>query len=84
VHGPEDVANDLFPDARSAYGALPRTSPQQCRRIIREYLISQGSVNASIVHPARSSMRVTEHASAIILLHNHPSGVRHPSAEIAL
>jgi DNA repair protein RadC len=51
-------------------------------RIVHESIISEGIVNASLVHP-REVFRaaVTELASSVILLHNHPSGVREASRE---
>lgn len=83
VRGPEDIARRFIPRMRD----LPTERflallLNNAGRIIREHVISQGSVNASIVHPREVfHAAVTEHASAIILLHNHPGGVRHPSAE---
>lgn len=50
--------------------------------VIRERIISEGIVNASLVHPREVfHAAVTEHASSIILMHNHPSGVREASRE---
>ena len=51
-------------------------------RIIREVHISQGSLNASIVHPREVfAPAVRESAAAILLVHNHPSGDPTPSRE---
>ncbi|PLX32488.1 MAG: hypothetical protein C0600_02590 [Ignavibacteria bacterium] len=50
--------------------------------IIRETVVSEGIVNASLVHPREVfHAAVTELASSVILLHNHPSGVREASRE---
>lgn len=51
-------------------------------RVIRESQISQGTLNASLVHP-REVFRaaVRESAAALVLVHNHPSGDPTPSAE---
>jgi len=51
-------------------------------RLIRQVLISVGSLNFSIVHP-REIFRpaLLEGAAAIILIHNHPSGDPAPSRE---
>jgi DNA repair protein RadC len=83
VFGPDDIARRYIPQMRDLpverFLALLLNN---AGRIIREHLISQGSVNASIVHPREVfHAAVIEHASAIILLHNHPGGVKHPSAE---
>jgi len=51
-------------------------------RVIREVHISQGSLNASIVHPREVfAPAVRESAAAILLVHNHPSGDPTPSRE---
>lgn len=49
-------------------------------QIIHDEVISVGTVDASIVHP-REVFRpgIAAGAAAIILIHNHPSGVRTPS-----
>ncbi len=51
-------------------------------RLIKEQIISEGTLNASIVHP-RDVFRVAiiHSAAAVILLHNHPSGDPAPSQE---
>lgn len=48
----------------------------------KEIRVSEGILNASLVHP-REIFRaaVLSSAASIILLHNHPSGEVHPSAE---
>ena len=51
-------------------------------RLIRESRVSQGTLNASLVHPRevfRSAVR--EAAASLVLVHNHPSGDPAPSAE---
>ena len=50
--------------------------------IIKEELISIGSLNASIVHPREVFKAAIENSAAsIILVHNHPSGDPAPSRE---
>jgi len=51
-------------------------------RLQREVVISKGTLDASIVHP-RDVFRVAleEAASAVIFIHNHPSGDPQPSNE---
>ncbi|MFP6638924.1 MAG: DNA repair protein RadC [Myxococcota bacterium] len=51
-------------------------------RVMRESQVSQGTLNASLVHPRevfRSAVR--ESAAALVLVHNHPSGDPTPSGE---
>jgi len=51
-------------------------------RLIREVLISEGSLNASIVHPREVfAPALRESAAAILFIHNHPSGDPTPSRE---
>jgi DNA repair protein RadC len=48
--------------------------------VVREELVSVGSLSASIVHP-REVFRcaILESAASLILVHNHPSGDPSPS-----
>ncbi|MBN1958692.1 MAG: DNA repair protein RadC [Desulfuromonadales bacterium] len=51
-------------------------------RLIREVRISEGSLNASIVHPREVFAPVLkESAAAVLFIHNHPSGDPTPSQE---
>ncbi len=54
----------------------------RANRLLREVTISEGTLEASIVHP-RDVFReaILEPASGIILIHNHPSGNPNPSEE---
>ena len=50
--------------------------------IIRDFIVSQGSLTVSIVHPREVfNIAVRESAAAIIFVHNHPSGDPRPSEE---
>lgn len=50
--------------------------------IIKYESISKGSLNASIVHPREVfNKAIRKSASAVILVHNHPSGHPNPSGE---
>jgi DNA repair protein RadC len=50
--------------------------------LIRVCLISQGSLNAAVVHP-REVLRpaILASAQAVVLVHNHPSGDPEPSED---
>ena len=49
-------------------------------RVIHDEVISVGSVDANIIHPREVFKPALERsASAVILVHNHPSGVVTPS-----
>jgi len=51
-------------------------------RVIKEVQVSEGSLNASIVHPREVFAPVVrESAAAVLFVHNHPSGDPTPSRE---
>ena len=51
-------------------------------RVMREVRVSEGSLNASIVHPREVYQPVVrESAAAVLFVHNHPSGDPAPSRE---
>ncbi|MGH7163739.1 MAG: RadC family protein, partial [Planctomycetota bacterium] len=51
-------------------------------RILREEVVSEGSLTSSIVHPRDVfAPAVRESAGAVVLVHNHPSGDPRPSDE---
>jgi len=51
-------------------------------RIIKDVIVSEGSLNASVVHPREVfSPAIKESAAGIIFVHNHPSGDPSPSQE---
>ena len=50
--------------------------------LINRVMVSLGLVDASLIHPRECFRQaVAENASAILLVHNHPSGDPTPSAE---
>jgi DNA repair protein RadC len=51
-------------------------------RIIKEEIVSIGTLNSSLIHPREVfKPAIKESANAIILVHNHPSGDCDPSSE---
>jgi DNA repair protein RadC len=51
-------------------------------KILREEIVSIGSLTASIVHPRDTfKAAIRESAAAVIFIHNHPSGDIKPSRE---
>ena len=51
-------------------------------RMLREEVVSEGSLTSSIVHPREVFLpAVRESAGAVVLVHNHPSGDPRPSEE---
>jgi len=83
ITSPEDVANRYIPRLRDLpterFIALMLNNSG---KIVREFIVSEGTVNASLVHPREVfKAAVTELATAVILMHNHPSGVKSASKE---
>lgn len=51
-------------------------------RVMHEYVISQGILTASLVHPREVyAVAIEWRAAGIVLVHNHPSGDPEPSPE---
>ncbi|MGB7055524.1 MAG: JAB domain-containing protein, partial [bacterium] len=50
--------------------------------LINDYTVSKGILDASLVHPREVfQFAINESASAIFLIHNHPSGILKPSED---
>jgi DNA repair protein RadC len=83
VHSPEDVAKILGPHLRDArHEVFKVILLDGGNRMIRECTVSQGTLNASLVHPREVFKAAVDHlAASVILAHNHPSGEPEPSAE---
>ena len=51
-------------------------------RVIGTEIVSEGSLTGSVVHPREVFQpAILQHAAAIVVAHNHPSGDPHPSKE---
>ena len=83
ISTPEDVAQLYIPKLRDLrHERFMVLLLDNAGHIIRERIVSEGIVNASLVHPREVyHAAVTELATSVILLHNHPSGVREASRE---
>jgi DNA repair protein RadC len=83
VSNPADVANHYISKLKGINNEIFRVLLiNSASKIFREVIISQGILNASIVHPREVfKTAITENAASIILLHNHPSGNTTPSKE---
>lgn len=83
IRGPADVFARMGPRLRDLPQEEFHALLLNCRhRVVREVLITRGTLDASLIHP-REVFRpaVAEGAAGIILVHNHPSGDPAPSAE---
>lgn len=83
IGGPEDVYRHYYPHLRDAeHERFAVILLDGRHRVIRDAVISQGTLTASLVHPRevfRPALR--EGAAALVLAHNHPSGDPTPSGE---
>ncbi len=78
-----DVAGHYLPLMRDLRKEVFRVLLlNRANRLIKEVTISEGTLDASIVHP-RDVFReaLLEPAAGVILIHNHPSGNSAPSEE---
>jgi len=78
-----DVANQYIPLMRDLRKEVFKVLLlNRANRLIKEVFISEGTLDASIVHP-RDVFReaLLESAAGVILIHNHPSGNPSPSEE---
>ena len=78
-----DVANHYLPLVRDLRKEVFKILLlNRANRLIKEVIISEGTLDASIVHP-RDVFReaLLEPAAGVILIHNHPSGNPTPSEE---
>lgn len=85
VRGPEEVVSQFWRavacgDMREHFVALYLSSRNEV--IGEPYIVSTGSLNASLVHPREVFRPALERAAAhLVLVHNHPSGDPTPSEE---
>jgi DNA repair protein RadC len=82
IRGPEDVRDRCkgYAGARKEHFLALHLNTRHV--VVREELVSVGSLSASIVHP-REVFRsaILETAASLILVHNHPSGDPSPSED---
>jgi len=83
ISSPEDVYRRLFPRMREQKKEMfIELCLDTKNQILKEEVISIGSLNANVVHPREVfKLALTESAAHIIVAHNHPSGDPTPSRE---
>jgi DNA repair protein RadC len=83
IKGPEDVSSLLMEEMRHLKREVFKVVLLNTKNhVIRHINISIGSLNASIAHPREVFNEAVKAAcSAVILVHNHPSGDAEPSKE---
>ena len=83
IDGPQDLYRLLKPllenqDREHFYAVLLSTK----NHVLAVELVSVGSLSASIVHPREVfKPAILQSAAAVVVAHNHPSGVVDPSPE---
>ena len=80
---PQDVADFLMPRLRyAAKEQFVVILLNSKNKVIGTEVVSEGSLNSSIVHPREVyAPAMLHHAAAIMVAHNHPSGDPKPSLE---
>ena len=80
---PQDVADFLMPRLRyAAKEQFVVILLNNKNKVIGTEVVSEGSLNSSIVHPREVyAPAILHHAAAIMVAHNHPSGDPKPSIE---
>lgn len=77
-----DIVNavyDLSHDANERFGIIALDTKNKLNGL---HIVSEGSLNASIVHPREVYKRaILNNAASIVAFHNHPSGDPTPSPE---
>jgi len=83
ISSPEDVYRRIYPKMREQKKEIfIELCLDTKNQIIREEIISIGSLNANIVHPREVfKLALEESAAHLIVAHNHPSGDPTPSRE---
>lgn len=79
---PEDIANWANPVRNSMQEHFLCLSLNNAGEILNNRVITIGLLNYSLIHP-REVFRgaITDNASSVILIHNHPSGSLEPSSQ---
>ncbi len=82
-HNPVDIVNYFVEDMRHREQELVSIMLLNTKgTLIRDILISQGTVNASVVSPREIFLEALKyHAVSLVMVHNHPSGDPTPSRE---
>lgn len=82
IRSPDEVAricSDMRDLAQETFHVLMLNTRNT---LVNRHMVTVGLIDASLVHPREVFRQaVMENASAIVLVHNHPSGDPTPSAE---
>ena len=83
INSPSSIANLFMEELRYKKKEVVKVLLLDTKNnIISDLLVSEGSLNASIVHPREVYLEaVKRSANKIIVVHNHPSGDPSPSNE---
>ena len=83
IRTPQDVMDVLSTEYDNAVVEMAQMLALDTKnKIIGIFVISTGSLNASIIHPRDIFQRaILSNAASVILAHNHPSGDPTPSSE---
>ena len=82
IRNPEDVYEICKPMANYKQEVFRVLLLTTRHHVFRKITVGKGTLNASLVHPRDVFRRAIKHnAAAVILVHNHPSGIPEPSTD---
>ncbi len=83
ITSPDDVAEYFIPRLRDEMKELFLViCLSSANKIIKHQVISEGSLDSTVVHPREVfKVAIENNAKSIIIMHNHPSGNINPSQE---
>jgi DNA repair protein RadC len=83
ITSPDDVAEYFIPRLRDEMKELFLViCLSSANKIIKHEVISEGSLDSTVVHPREVfKVAIENNAKSIIIMHNHPSGNINPSQE---
>lgn len=82
IHSPEDVYQEIRHYANEEQEQFIVVCLDGAHRMVKTFVATRGIVNKTLIHPREVfSIPIQLRCTAVILAHNHPSGVLDPSAD---
>ena len=82
IHSPEDVYQEIRHYANEEQEQFIVVCLDGAHRLVKTFVATRGIVNKTLIHPREVfSIPIQLRCTAVILAHNHPSGVLDPSAD---
>ena len=82
IHSPDEVYQEIRHYANEEQEQFIVVCLDGAHRMVKTFVATRGIVNRTIIHPREVfSIPIQLRCTAVILAHNHPSGVLDPSAD---